>query len=1032
MDALSEIAQWMRATIAAQTWLSSLGPYLSQQPDWVLLAAAAALLLLLLLLLWTAIAFWAKVKRRRPAAARAERVGQERSARAVGTDGRKTAIAASPTPPVPRKTRSSTRDANRSVRVFISSTFKDMQGERDELLRKTFPALHARFRARGVELLAVDLRWGITQEQAQSGKTLPTLMAEIDRCRPYFIGLLGERYGWVPPDAAITPELKAAYPFLAEASGCSITELEMMHGVLLNPDRAARAVFFQRNSAYLNELDPEERARYAGDNEGALANLKQRIRDSGAKIVPYDRPGEIGTAVEAEIAAWIEDQFPEADAPDEFQRAASLHAAFARERCGVYVGGEHYLSLLDAWISRSDAERMLVVGASGAGKSTLIANWLAQHRERAPRDIIFEHYLGASPDSAEPVLLIRRLWEHLNRVTGEAVGIPEEEREVRSGLPQRLARAGEFAERRGVNIVLALDGLDKLSREQDLGWLPASLPKRVRLLASALDGPARRAVEALGAVVLDVEPFGAQDRHLYVDQDLRAWGRSLSPERTRRIVECPLSGAPLFLKTLLNELRVAGVEAKLDAQLDSYLTAQSIPDLFNFILKRLEVDCGQDFVRLALSLIWASRAGLEEGEILWITKASPLDWATLRNQLADALRDQDGRMTFSHDFLRQAVEARYLASREARASIHLVLADHFEGRGLDLRQAEELPFHLREAQAWDRLEALLTDLDRLMLLRMRGDGELLSHWLALQERGRNAEELLCQAFESRVGPPDTWMAFHVDLAFSIIRFLKFAEAHGASSVRLMEMCAAACEALRGEEDAVTLASISNLALALSARGEFEDARALLEHVLAVRTRVYGEDNPDTHMSAQNLASTLSRTGDYARTLELQERSLAEEIRILGPEHPSTLTSKSNLATTLYNLGDLAGARKLQEEVVSAETRQLGAEHPSTLSSMGNLASILAAQGDRRGALKLEERVVEASIRVLGPRHSDTLISMNNLAMSLAANGDLERAQAYCERVAEAMTAQLGADHPSTRQSIENLADIRDRIALGQR
>ena len=54
----------------------------------------------------------------------------------------------------------------------------------------------------------VDLRWGITDEQ--KGEVLPICLAEIERCRPYFIGLLGERYGWVPD--AIAPDLVEQEP----------------------------------------------------------------------------------------------------------------------------------------------------------------------------------------------------------------------------------------------------------------------------------------------------------------------------------------------------------------------------------------------------------------------------------------------------------------------------------------------------------------------------------------------------------------------------------------------------------------------------------------------------------------------------------------------------------------------------------------------------------------------------------------------------------------------------------------------------
>jgi hypothetical protein len=49
---------------------------------------------------------------------------------------------------------------------------------------------------RGVAWSEVDLRWGVTDEQKAEGAVLPICLAEIDRSRPYFLGLLGQRYGW--------------------------------------------------------------------------------------------------------------------------------------------------------------------------------------------------------------------------------------------------------------------------------------------------------------------------------------------------------------------------------------------------------------------------------------------------------------------------------------------------------------------------------------------------------------------------------------------------------------------------------------------------------------------------------------------------------------------------------------------------------------------------------------------------------------------------------------------------------------------
>ena len=100
----------------------------------------------------------------------------------------------------------------RQIRVFISSTFRDMMEERDHLVKFTFPQLRKLCESRGVVWGEVDLRWGVTDEQKAEGKVLPLCLEEIHRCRPYFIGLLGERYGHAPD--SISAELLGAQPWL--------------------------------------------------------------------------------------------------------------------------------------------------------------------------------------------------------------------------------------------------------------------------------------------------------------------------------------------------------------------------------------------------------------------------------------------------------------------------------------------------------------------------------------------------------------------------------------------------------------------------------------------------------------------------------------------------------------------------------------------------------------------------------------------------------------------------------------------------
>jgi hypothetical protein len=65
---------------------------------------------------------------------------------------------------------------NRTVRVFLSSIFRDFAEERDLLVRKVFPELRRKCRERLVELVEVvevDLRWGITEKEALQGRILP-------------------------------------------------------------------------------------------------------------------------------------------------------------------------------------------------------------------------------------------------------------------------------------------------------------------------------------------------------------------------------------------------------------------------------------------------------------------------------------------------------------------------------------------------------------------------------------------------------------------------------------------------------------------------------------------------------------------------------------------------------------------------------------------------------------------------------------------------------------------------------------------
>lgn len=94
------------------------------------------------------------------------------------------------------------------VRLFISSTFGDFVRERDLLQKNVFPVLRDLCRSYGANFLAVDLRWGISEEAGLDHKAMQICLEEIERCqaaelKPNFMVLLGQRCGWRPVPARI-------------------------------------------------------------------------------------------------------------------------------------------------------------------------------------------------------------------------------------------------------------------------------------------------------------------------------------------------------------------------------------------------------------------------------------------------------------------------------------------------------------------------------------------------------------------------------------------------------------------------------------------------------------------------------------------------------------------------------------------------------------------------------------------------------------------------------------------------------------
>lgn len=644
--------------------------------------------------------------------------------------------------------------------MFISSTFRDMQAERDYLVKFIFPQLRKLCEQRAVTWGEVDLRWGITEKQANEGQVLPICLAEIERCRPYFIGLLGERYGWVPD--AVDPDIVAREPWLKKHRTRSITELEILHGVLNNPAMADRALFYFRDPKYVLSVAEEkltdfaevpnpdeirfhgeEKARHlAEERKGKLNALKERIRGSGLPLKEnFGSPQELGEWILADLTAIINSLYPEASVPDPLAREAELHELFACSRSQLYIGGEKYFAQIDEH-TRASKLPLVVLGESGSGKSALLANWTLRYREAHPGELVLMHFIGASPASTDWAAMLRRIMEELIRHFSMTVEIPADDQQLSAGFPNFLYMAAAKG-----SFTLVLDALNQLEDRQgarELLWLPNVLPDNVRLILSTLPGPSQEAASERGWPTVEVQPLTPDERLELLSSFLfDRYAKKLLPKQEQRIIQDPQSANPLGLLLLLDELRQFGSHEGLDERINTYLSAQSIPELFDLVLQR----CEQDFeterpglVREALSLIWAARRGLSEAELLDMLGSGGLPlpqriWAPLALALENSLFDRSGLLNFFHDFIRQAVEQRYLKAVEERKQAHMRVAEYFARmEGFPARKLDELPWQLGQAGEWQRLFDLLADLGHFEALLKKDAQEVFIYCTLLVEK----------------------------------------------------------------------------------------------------------------------------------------------------------------------------------------------------------------------------------------------------------------------------------------------------------
>jgi len=631
--------------------------------------------------------------------------------------------------------------SSRTVRIFISSTFRDMHAERDLLVREVFPELRRRCRPLRVEVVDVDLRWGVSEAEAEGSHALEVCLEEIRNSKPFFLGLLGERYGWIPP-----------------GEEHSITALEIINGVLAPRDAAgnpvsseeherirARSFFYFRDPASITEVPTpysQDVQAESPESAGKLAELKEEIRRCyqgreqqiydgypcryrGQRLA-YDLLDERQQALLADVAGedylvdreelgglhreqqeivlrsgvahmgelsplaervtedlWgaITAEYGEETVRDPAAMERQQHLLFGKERRRHFVGRREELRRIEE-AARSNA-RVVVCGAPGAGKSAVLARSAEDLRNNTDA-VVLERYVGASGQSLTVAGNRDAIWDEL--VAAGLTTYPANP-EDRSGVRGDRVFRDVLAEVAAVQpLVVILDGVDQLSdRGSYIEWVQYGWqwPRGLTVLLG-IAVPVEEAERRYpGWAVVEVPALGEAEQEELIREYLRAYGKVLTPGQQKQLLAKASSGSPLYLRVAAEELRVFARFEELERKIATL--ADGTEALFAQVLHRIETDTERELAASALGAIACGRGGITEQELLehlsehFGEPVAPGRWARIHRQLRPYMKETGDDGSGMLDFFHRELREAVRRRSADVAAAHYALGRYYEG-----------------------------------------------------------------------------------------------------------------------------------------------------------------------------------------------------------------------------------------------------------------------------------------------------------------------------------------------------------------
>lgn len=633
------------------------------------------------------------------------------------------------------------------VPVFVSSTFRDFHAERDAFPRLVAPRLDEALAPFGARVELLDLRWGVATESAEDEEAahrqvLDVCLREVDRCRPLFVGLVGDRLGWVPARsrleyAARRAGINGAIP-LGPEPGLSVTALEFWHGALASDAQAVFALRTLAGEVPAAWVDPTPAG--AAWLRAGVAQAHQRDPHR-VKLFEYVANVVRGRIEGADLESFA-DQLVDVLTPLVIARAMEVGAPGAsayetavrlqtESTSQVFLGRDELVDqVLDSFDTATQGRGIVLQGPSGIGKTAV---WLAvSDRFRAQGRIVASVMVGAGPGSStvDEVIWLLAGQLGLDIPTGDpfvadipfgsiagALGIGDAPEPV-TGKPL-WAWWMTALKQMPPSTMVAIDGLDRLAPgagRDSLAALPAALSRcPVDFLVTTAADPQGAYLHRRGWTIKQVPSLPSRA----VSHAAMAWAQALGGRELPKKAIVSMSMRPrsgLWVRLAVEELtwldaddfaaaeelQSQGVQPEHALAAMLVKATGEMPDDDLQLARRLLGRVEQLFEKpwqanLFVACLSLTRSGLTPYDLSAIVGADAQVISRARWVLGSQLvqRDKSGRLTINHPVVREAARTN-IAAAGGDTAIHQRIASHLRR----VHHRQEATANVRDAAAW--------------------------------------------------------------------------------------------------------------------------------------------------------------------------------------------------------------------------------------------------------------------------------------------------------------------------------------------